>query len=890
MIPIHSYAQAPLLALLLALAVPAQQAPEILQPRTYVSPSGDWRLSVDPSSRFGGGKSQVAVSRHGTTAWLAELPFTYWEACVTDAGYAAGYAFTNGRRRGAGGALVIAIFGPDGSPVLEEHIERTGSGFPNGPANPYPLGAFVQPALDRFVVRVTDPDVNRQDESWWSYRVTTGEHLGRVHPKRVLEDSTGLRWAMDARPIGETPLTLVQWYRVLWGSGADRELGTRFVLVDGDWQQVWTLALPRDFRHPDPRTEDRQLDELRGQSGILVADAPRGFELRHVVEEQRVSYEVSADPAAPSGWSVQELARTPFVAAEPGALPVLELQQLASVALSNAPRVSTPFRDIVAFDFDAAGNVRFVRREEGGAVTLVSVDGAGSVDREVRVGPLLSGSSACGGWSPLPPDRWLNLVASHGEGGRTRAWIVEDATGEAHEFEGVTGLAVDAVAGAPDGRFVVLASRHTTHTSTDMLLAFDADGTTRWGMHADFDPKAEAGLFSPEDVAIDTDGSVLVLDNVRQWIQVFDDDGEFVHKLDLEELWGMGRRYLTDILVEPSGNWLLHDFHDTKTWRRIDRDGQLLANIVPERENGSTDVGYSASARVDGTGRLWVTDGVELAALDEAGVARTRFGAQLDPGTLQKADGVHLDGRGRVALVDERSHAVHLFSTGGERELVLVPDPTDFDGSFSDVVAVKTSAAGEVYVQLSAFHDRHLCFAADGERVGRVELGGERVAFLANGERWAARWSPYEESFVQRLEPDGTERAKVLRRPSNAFFEQIVAIGCAPDGALAVLAWSADGFELDLFDPSGVPERTLELHSAQRGVGRQLSYGRRWILGSGYGREALLVSLPDGQASIVRPAVGAEGTLHAFDLSPDGKELWCATLEPPALHRFALPE
>jgi hypothetical protein len=592
-----------MLALFAAIAMPVPQVPEILQPKSYVSPSGEWRLSVDPSSKFGDGPARVAVSRGGVSAWEAPISFTFREAFITDSGYAAGYALTDPRGRGTIDELVVAIFAPDGSTLLEEHVERTGSiGGPHAPNDPNPLGAFAQPALDRFVIRVLDP--SGMDELWWSYRISTGEPLERARPRNGVQDCAGLQRTMDARPIGGTPLTLVQWYQHTGDTRADRSLGTRFVLVDGDWEQVWTLALPEDFQHPDARTEDFQLHALQASSGILTASAAQRFELRHVVAQQRVTYEVCADSTESTGWSVREVGRGPIVPPEPEALPVLELKALASVPLLVAPSATTPSRRVAAFDFD----------------------------------------------------------------------------------------------------------------------------------------------------------------------------------------------------------------------------------------------------------------------------------------------GVHFDGDGRIALVERRSQVVHLFSESGVRELVLSPDATDLAGSFSYVAGVETTAAGRIYVQGSPIHDRYRCFATDGKRIGKVELGGDRVVFLASGERWTARCSLYAETFVQKLAPDGTVRARVARRPSNEFFEQIDAIGCTPDGAVAVLVSNADGVGLDLFDGRGDPERTIELRGAQVGSWRHLRYGRRWIVASGYKGEALLVPLPDGEASLVRPAVGAEGTLHAFDLSPDGEELWCATLEPPALHRFALPE
>lgn len=883
-----------MLALILALALPTQMGPETLQPTTYASPSGAWSLSVDPSSKHGDGKSQVAVTHDRAQAWKAELPFTFWEALITDAGYAAGYGFTEGAPgMSSRGEFVVAIFAPDGTLRLEERERITGSRFLHGPSNPNPLGIFAQPLLDRFVVRVADPDVNEQDESWWSYSLSTGEKLGREHPKHSLEDSTGLRWSMDARAVPDTPLTLVQWYCYERRTRADEDLGTRFVLVDGDWKPVWTLDLSQDFRNPDEETERRQLDELRGKSGILAANAPRRFEVRHVAEKLRVTYEVSADPAAQRGWTVREAARAPYEGAKVEAkeLPVLALRKLSSVPLQvDMPKVAAPIRDIAAFGFDTAGNVRFVRREKDGAHTLVGLDERGSVVREVRVDPLAPDMEGMRQWSALRPDRWLFTVSPFGGGERSRAWFVEGASGAAREVDDFPGASVEQVAAAQDGGFVVLGTFHSEFTMTDALMAFSADGELRWMARGGFDHENEAALFSPEDVALDADGSVLVLDNIRNWIQVFGASGEHVGVLDLEALWGEQQRYLTDLVVEPSGSWLVHDFHGTPTWHRIDREGKVLKSFVAKRESGSTDVGSSESVCVDAAGRLWGTDRNELYVIDDAGVARTRFGVPPDPRQLQELAGVFFDGGGRVALVDERSKAVHLFSPSGARELVLAPAATDFDEPTADVEAVVAAPDGRGFVQVSAYEDRYLAFAADGTRSGWTELGGERVAFLPGGERWAASCSEYEASFVRKLGPDGSERTTVTRRPSNAFFTEILGAGCAPDGSLAVLTPGAEGLELDLYAASGAPQRTVALHGAPRNWWSKVSCSRRWVVVSCYAKEALLISLPDGQASLVRVTEGADGTTCAFSLSADGAELWCATLEPPALHRFALPE
>jgi hypothetical protein len=61
-----------------------------LQPFTVASPSGEWSLRVDPSSRVGAGKSTIVISKHGVVQWTGEQPFTFREAVVDDQGVSAG--------------------------------------------------------------------------------------------------------------------------------------------------------------------------------------------------------------------------------------------------------------------------------------------------------------------------------------------------------------------------------------------------------------------------------------------------------------------------------------------------------------------------------------------------------------------------------------------------------------------------------------------------------------------------------------------------------------------------------------------------------------------------------------------------------------------------------
>ena len=886
-----------LLSLLLCSAMQYLPGPQVIQPRTLTSPSGEWTARLEPSSKFGDGPSHITVSRGAERLWEADVPMTLWEARLSDDGYLAGYAFSIGLAADVPkGEFIVAILAPDGRELLNERVARTGSPHPDFPPNPRPLGLFVQPVLDRFVVRVAAENLNRSDEAWWTYVLSTGEELERVHPKGLLGSTDGVASTLDARPIVGTPLTLVQWYA--FGDRSDPQPGTRFVLVDAEWKPVWTLELPGDYASRDRDEADRVREEARERGGILAADEPGRFELRHVAAKLRVSYAVEPDPAAPSGWAVREVARAVYAAPPTPALERLTLRKLATVPLqAGAPRAEGPVRDVVAFDFDAEGHLRLVRGEESG-VTLLTLDSDGDVLGEARVKAIATDVEAVRAWHWLGDERWLFTLSPYGEDVKSRAWSVDAPSGAAREIDDFAGPFVEAVQPAPGGGFVLFGHFSRPYTQNEALIAFDRAGVRRWQhIQAGYDG-ADSNLYAVAGLAVESDGTVVLLDNTRESLQVFGPDGDFRRLIDLAPALGGG--YFTELLLLPDASWLVGEFHSEMgksgsnpggfvEWHRLDADRQLLESFTLRLETGAP--ANARSLRVDRHGRLWTTDGESLSVSDDTHVLRRQLGLPPAADVIEEPSHVDFDGRVRIAVVDRRSHAIHLFAPSGERERVLRTEPADLEGDyiFPEVFAAPD---GRVFVRESTGHlDRHLEFSAQGERVGWVELGGDRVAFAPDGTCWAAKGFVYEPCSLSRYGAAPDPGVTVLRRPNADFYVSIHALSCGSNGAVSVLSSSPQGpLSIDRFSPSGEALSSVDLSDAPAGHWTRLSESGEWLLVSSSSREAILVSAGNGTAALVNVEEGAERRSCAFALSPDGAELWYATCEPLALHRYALPD
>lgn len=871
---------------------------ETIQPCNLSSPSGEWTARTDPSSKFGDGPSRISVWRDGQPAWEAEMPFTLWEAQISDEGQLAGYGFTAGHQDlGAKGELVVAGFSPDGRELLHQSFALTWSRFVHMAPNPRPLGSFLQFELDRFVLRVADEDVNRGDETWWVYQLSNGEALGKVQPKHALGSAEGVGGSMEARPIVGTPLTLVQWYQ--WDPREGGRPGTRFTLLGEDWKPVWTLELARDYAHADHAEADRLRDEAWTQGGILAADEPGRFELRHVAAQERVSYAVEANSASASGWTVRELMRVPYVATvtKSDEWLSLELRKIASVALQTGPLPTAgPVHDVVAFEFDSAGAVRVVQGEPSAGYALLTLAPDGSVSQQARIDELLPDADGTRAWHWIGDERWLFTLSPFGEDVVSRAWFIDALSGAATEVADFAGPSVDAVRALSGGGFVVLGGFFRPHTINTAVIAFDAAGRRRWQIVDDrgFDGE-DASLLEAQDIAVEPDGSVLVLDNTRRFVQVFDIDGGFRRAVDLG---GLGQHaYLTSLRIEPSGTWLVFQFssNDGGQWHRFGPDGSKLASFIPREADGTPGAMRGELVRIDPAGGFWCTDGQALQHLDESGVLRPRFGSAPDADVLEEPLTIHFDDSGRLAVVDRRSHSIHVFRASGERERVLHPDPADFEESWFPLQAFVSAPDDRLFVPGKRFTDlegdRYLEFAPDGRRVGWTDLGGDLFDFRADGGRWSAHGSFHSACSVASFGADGTPGVSIARRPNGDFYLGIDAIDEGPDGSLAVLTGAdEDRLELDLYSSTGAVLRTVDLHAAGGRYWNRLSQSPDWIAVSSFMNEALLVPRNGGPPNRVRVEEGTRDDGCAFTLSPDGTELWCATREPLALHRYALPD
>lgn len=208
--------------------------------------------------------------------------------------------------------LSVIILGPDGKEILIEVQKRCpGMNFCHSPNLPYVEQMIVDAASDRLIIRAVEWDADspiREDHFWWTYRLSTGEKIGRYNPRERMADANPVWWLVEAKPVNSTSLILLHWYtRSLdWDVG---DGGARFTLVDDTARPLWSLDAKSDY---GTIGLGQYLDSSLFQSNpaILPEARPNHFAIRLFTAKERVTFRLSS--LADGRCQAVEIAREPF--------------------------------------------------------------------------------------------------------------------------------------------------------------------------------------------------------------------------------------------------------------------------------------------------------------------------------------------------------------------------------------------------------------------------------------------------------------------------------------------------------------------------------------------------------------------------------------------------
>ena len=797
--------RAPVLAtvfmLLTSAGALAQSGPGIVDPFEVHSPNSACSLFVDPTSSWGDGPAHYRLSQGAEVRWIKELPVTLRELQLGDDGEFAGTA-----DMGEGG-LRLMVVGADGVVRFDTSLEYEGA-WQHGPSFPLSPGTIDDSEHDRVVFRIEHLEGGQTFEEWRVVRRSTGEPLSKLRPTPPFESAVAYCALVSVKPIHGVPLVACAWSVLSSrGSPADRSMGARFEVVDQDGHVVWSLALPHDYEAGgDEWASDRVMTSVRQYGAVRECRSPRRFDAWFAAEKQRVTFEVTADAAAETGWSVREVARdSHWIENEPShtldpataiKLGDLSIALLGTIELDEYKAKPIEFS---SFDMDDRGRFGHVVHEHEKPARFALQDTHGALVAnwpleldapEGTLGPTVI-------W--LRGDRWLVHTATYGTYPHALAWWLDVSTGALTAISDFDCAPIAKVDGTPEGGFVVLTVSSTTHASGGGLRLFDAEGKLRWRRPSSFG-EPDSSLMNSEDLCVSPRSEIGVLAGSPHGIRRFDMQGEFIGVIELDKLLDHPLRDPTDLGVTSDGDWIVHDFNGWPPVRRISHEGAAASTFAPRLADGSA-IMPRAGLHVAPDGRMWVTDGFAFLRLDETGAVDLVVGEAPNIATLGDVEYSFVDPAGRIFLADSRTHVVHVFDREGRRIARCNVSPKRTTVTMA-VDGISVSADGNIQVAVTDYDTTsYTVFDSSGARIGSESLKGHILFQPGRTLHWVVRGDE-----IDLVDAAGALKKRLTRGFDNKWFDRLGEASIASDGSLAVISRQ----RLHVFSASGDPLMSLE--------------------------------------------------------------------------------
>lgn len=853
--------------------------PVPVDPKSYFSPLGKWRLDVDPSTIYGAGGASYVVKNAGKTAWQGSKPFTLLAAEVTDGGVVAGYSYSGGTLEGHGSKIHLIILDAHGDLVLDATEDRRDTRVIHGDPEPWVNGILLDAETDRVTFRVEDSDVG---ERWETFCLSNGKAVSTHTLRRPDTPEKGYVWLHDVRAVRGTPLNLVAW-----GIEEDTNDGarpdTRFALLDSRGKTFWQFDPPR-------RRIRRDSPEI---PPILPHNALREFEILSALTGERVRFRVNG--GAESGFRVSEIRRDPYDMEDkttpppPNIETPSEARVLPSITLGRDGEGDdlNPVRGVTQFDIDSKGRFGFARRDAACTVTFVLLDGDATQERVL--GSLEATHKEC--YTPLVAwaggSTWLVTQEYAMGGSQPIGWWVDVDTRVLRRFTVSEALMPLAVAGTRQGAVVLIGANSDFATT---LLWIDSNNRENRSFREAVD--ASHLSFSPKDVAVTRTGDVAVIDVIRRFIDVFDRSGSHKQSIDLEATWGRDPRYPSGLSTAADGGFFVDDFGAERPLVRIDGDGSIRAEFSPRYEDGNA-TGRIYSVRVAPDGKVWGSDGEALLQLDERGVVVSSIGPSADVERLGEIAAWTIGQDEKTYAVDRRSGAVHVFDSKGLKVRTCAPGTGQIADALDDP-SLSVSIDGRILLHAGDSFDETASFL---EFSPNCSLTTRDVAARS------MFWSPSPVGlWIRRfqelalLDLQGRETLRIDRRPDRRWLNVIHTVVLASNGSLAVASdgrkndgddGRSEDWALSTFGPGGQARTTAFFQPSVDSAtfafdGRRIVAwdGERLRITDVAGAKLALLSVPKELQAVKKLPIL---------LRQNGREAWILDGERRIVHRVQLP-
>lgn len=835
----------------------------LVQPATYVSPGGAYRLHARSLARNWRAGGHCRLEHDGRVVWESDLPLALWDAEVLEDGRVVGLAYNEPNEDS--GDLVVAAIGADGEVAWQFTEPNQAHVVGMGLRATYRTPVWFVHVDTARVVFELDPLAQPapSEPRFRALDLSSGEAVGVWTLPRP-GAAEGGRWRLvDLEKDPATGHLVTCWWGSSYSYGVALYDARVWPVRELSWWQAQPPEESREERRGGAKFSFPRLWPRARQAESFVLASDRDPRQRRVLVEHEQEHDT---------WRARVLdLEAPEDTQEP---PAVELEELPPVELKiaapEAPSglTSQPLTSVEAFGFDVRGNVEVVS-SVGTDVVHRTLDHAGDVLHSAVLPRLGFEVDYRCKWGDGPDGTWL--VAD-----RKNVHRIDVARGTSelvlrHEDF------VSTVVVFPDGGFVL-------RGYTSGLQCFDAQGEPIGA------PSGKRG----EEYVCDllgrsSSGDAIALEGSNEGamrLRILADGGrqQRLVELTLDEELLDGHLWNGLLQTREGSFWLAETttgfgvLHTLLV--EIDDSGEVLTRIEPHLADGACFPLDFQSLDVAPDGSFWSANRDVVASVSKTGEPGPVLGRHFDPPQWDWARSWRVDRSGRL-LVHADDRGAYVFDLEGDRTGHLqLPSTCDEPLRFSILV----ERDGIVWWQIG-FRGPFARFSERSEFLGIRHLGpyDDAVRFFGEGtDRWAC-----DSRELVHVVSDSRVVQKLATRPDGAWWRDVEDWVVSPDGARLVVAdvlragGRQEGAFLACYDFEAGTEWFVDTPLG----GGQLSLAGDWVL---WGTR--LIHWPTRTVRSVT-ITGAQ----VVD-TPRGPEIWLHDREqadedaPERFRRFALPD
>ncbi len=220
----------------------------------------------------------------------------------------------------------------------------------------------------------------------------------------------------------------------------------------------------------------------------------------------------------------------------------------------------------------------------------------------------------------------------------------------------------------------------------------NGDFITKWGSQG----SADGQFDEPYSIATDSDGNVYISDGKNHRIQKFTSNGVFISKWGKHGYSGEGEFAWDTRLSTDSDNYVYVVDRGTSLIQKFTSDGVFLSNWGGKGEDDGK-FHYPHSIAADDFGNIYVLDD-RVQKFTSEGNFLTRWGSGVGDNDLRSPDGIAVDSKENVYVVDHGNYRIQKFSSDGSFIRNWGKFGTGDGGEFNDPTGIAIDQDDNVYI------------------------------------------------------------------------------------------------------------------------------------------------------------------------------------------------